>query len=406
MRRSGGAAAALLVAVLAAGCVRTTPGAAVSPAQPPIAVDVGKLDPGPYPTAPSPPLGVAGSDQVGRLAEGRRMADYVVGPWQVDPALIGGGSSEVHIVTDRMQLGTLLWPAITAPAYNQPFLVAFSSQRDAAADDATSLRNIVLRFAGEQAAATTARGISAAAMTMPVMLNSGSPIPAEPIRAVPIPGHPGVSGALLTHLDGDRSVQELTAASARGPFVLVQVARSAGGPDGAAALAGRALDLQAPLIDRFQPTDPARFADIALDPTGLVARTLQQPRGSGLLDGAAYAPAGALHLAADPVRTAAAFSDAGVDAVSVGLTRVYQAANADQARALAAALAAEAADHTAAAEQAGVPGLPGSRCIGDNGLVAHTWCVAVAGRQVITALTQQPVTAHQQVAAQYRMLLD
>ncbi len=66
--------AALLAAVLVA-CQHTTAGTA-SPARsnPSAPVNASSLDPGKYPTSPLPPLGAAGSDQAGRLVEGRRMA--------------------------------------------------------------------------------------------------------------------------------------------------------------------------------------------------------------------------------------------------------------------------------------------------------------------------------------------
>jgi hypothetical protein len=141
------------------------------------------------------------------------------------------------------------------------------------------LRNAVLRYATATAAAAAAQGMSSAAMASPAVANSDSPIAAEPVRSVPIPGD--LSGAVATRRDRDRIMQELTVISAHGPYVLVQVAQSAQGAEQSAALAGRLLDLQAPLIDHFQPTDPAHFADLPLDPTGLLARTLPLKPGQG-----------------------------------------------------------------------------------------------------------------------------
>jgi hypothetical protein len=44
----------------------------------PAAPGPGALDPGSYRTTPLPPLGTAGSQQAGRLVEGRRMSGYVL----------------------------------------------------------------------------------------------------------------------------------------------------------------------------------------------------------------------------------------------------------------------------------------------------------------------------------------
>ena len=48
-----------------------------------------------------------------------------------------------------------------------------------------------------------------------------------------------------------------------------------------------------------------------------------------------------------------------------------------------------------------------SRCLlipGAGGLVPHHWCLATAGRYMIKTVARQLDTAHQQVAAQYRVL--
>ncbi len=55
--------------------------------------------------------------------------------------------------------------------------------------------------------------------------------------------------------------------------------------------------------------------------------------------------------------------DAGVDAVAVSQTTVYQARDADAAQQLAQALGDDIAVSQAAQPAAEVPGLPGSRCV-------------------------------------------
>jgi hypothetical protein len=86
---------------------------------------------------------------------------------------------------------------------------------------------------------------------------------------------------------------------------------------------------------------------------------------------------------------------------------VYQAATPEGAEKLlqvygdtiAATRAAQAADS--------VPGLPQCRCTripGAGGLVPHHWCLATVGRYLIKTVARQLDTAHQQTAAQYRIL--
>ncbi|ORV81476.1 hypothetical protein AWC11_26965 [Mycobacterium interjectum] len=401
--------AALLAAVLVA-CQHTTAGTA-SPARsnPSPAVSPSALDPGKYPTSPLPPLGAAGSDQAGRLVEGRRMADYVVGPWQTDPALSAPGStSAATVITAFEQLSKVVWTPIMGGAFNLPFVVGFSSERQSPGPNPQmSLRNAVLRFANPASAASAAQGMQARAMSMP-RLPSATPIVTEPERAIPVPGHPDAAAALLTFQDGAQTVRELSVFTAHGPYLLVQVARCAGGPDCEAPLAARTIDRQIPLIDTFAPTDANQFAALPLDPTGLVARTLPLPADQTTpMSGAAYQTAGALHLEDDPVQVGPALAAAGVDFASVNLATLYQAKDPASAQTLADAYSDIAAKTPAAQAASPVPGLPQSRCTrvaGSSGLVPHYWCVAAAGRYTIKTIARQLDSAHQQMAAQCRIL--
>lgn len=404
--------AALLAAVLV-GCHTTTAGsprpAPRSLSTAPSPLNPALLDPGNYPTGPLPPLGNAGSDEAGRLVEGRRMAAYVVGPWQADPSLtISGSNSSATVIIGADQLARVVWTPIVGGAYNLPFVVGFMSERQTPGPNPQmSLRSAVLRFASPAAATAAAQGMHARAMDMP-RIPSATPIVTEPERAIPIPGHPDASGALLTFQDGAQTVRELSAFAAHGPYVLVQVARCATGSDCEAPLAARTLDLQIPLIDTFRPTDANQFAALPLDPTGLVARTLPLPADQTTpMSPAAYELAGALHLEDNPIQVGAALTAAGVDYVSTSLATVYQAKDPASAQSLVGAYSDIAAKMPAAQAASPVPGLPQSRCTrvaGSNGLVPRYWCLAAAGRYTIKTVARQLESTHQQMAAQYRIL--
>jgi len=294
-------------------------------------------------------------------------------------------------------------------AWSLPFVVGFMSQRHTApgASPQKSLRNAVLRFADPGSASAAAQGFFGKAMAMP-RTRDVTPIVTEPERAVPIPGHPDAKAALLTFLEGNQNLQELTVATSHGPYVLVQVVRCAAGPDCQAQLAARILDLQLPLVDTFTPTDPAQFATLPLDPTGLVARTLALPADEVTsTSGAAYGLAGALHFEDDPVAVGPALTTAGVEDVAINRTTVYQTRTPEQAQKLVQAYSDAVAATPAALAASAVPGLPQSRCLripGAGGLVPHHWCVAAAGRYMIKTVARQLDTAQQQVAAQYRIL--
>lgn len=403
-------ASSIVLTALLVACSHTTGGEATTHAPPGSAapVNASQLDPGSYPVVAQPALGNAGSLDVGRLVEGRRMAPYVVGPWQVDPTLVGANSSGASVIAVSLDLSRATWPPIAGGTYNLPFVVGFVSERQTPGlNPQMSLRNTVIRFISPSVASQAVQNMTTAARNMP-RIPSATPIVTEPERPLPIPGHPEANGTLLTFQEGAQTVRELTALSAHGPYLFVQVVRCAAGPDCEAQLAGHTLDQQVSLIDGFKPTDASNFPSLAQDPTGLVARTLPPPADQATsMSGAAYPPAGALHLESDPVQIGPLLSAAGVDYVSVNLPTVYQAKDPSAAQTLAKAYSDLAAKMPASESAAGVPGLPDSHCTrvaGSNGLVPRYWCLATAGRYTIKTIARQLDNAQQQMAAQYKIL--
>ena len=371
-------------------------------------VDVARLDTGSFPTAPLPPLGAAGSPDAGRRLEAQRMAPFVLGPWQVDPALTEGSAPAGAILLSRDDFAFNLQARVAAGTYGLPFVVGFVAERhDADRSVPMSLRTGVLRFADDRAAADAVAGMTNSARNIPVDPDF-RPLLAEPPASIPIPGHPASSGLLMKYQEDDAVRLEVTALTAHGPFVVFQMVRHPNGADAAAALAGRAIDLQLPLLDGFQPTDPAAFAQLPLDPTGLVARTLPTPPAEATpMSGSVYPPAGALQAETNPVLVGPQLATAGVDEVSIGQTTVYQAKDAASATNLAQALGDDAAKLPSTQAAAGVPGLPTSRCLlvaDAAGLVPKYLCLATYDRYAFKASARDFTRVQQQLAAQYRML--
>jgi hypothetical protein len=312
------------------------------------------------------------------------------------------------VIVDFRQFGQVTWPPIAGGAYGAPFVVGFMSERQTPEPDPQiSLRNAVLRFADTPAASAAAQNMTARARSMPRDPRA-TPIVTQPEQTIAIPGHSDAAATLLTFQEGAQGVRELTVLTAHGPYVLVQVARCAAGPDCAASLAAHILDLQVPLIDTFTPTAPDQFAALPLDPTGLVARTVPLPADQATpTSGAAYPLAGTLHLEDNPVQTGPILSAAGVDDVAVNLTTVYQAKDAAASQSLSQTYSDIAAKSPAAQAASPVPGLPQSHCTkvaGASGLVPRYWCLASTGRYTIKAVARQLDNAHQQIAAQYRII--
>ncbi|WP_006242418.1 DUF7373 family lipoprotein [Mycolicibacterium tusciae] len=398
------ALAALTIALLLAACGGTVDGTAVQETTP--TVDPTALDPGSYPTTPRSPLGPAGTDEAGQLVEGRRMAGFVVGPWQVDPALTQIGASSAKVIQRRDEIVQVVWPAMLARLPSLPLVAGFVSERTSTkTGDATLLRNALLQYPFPQTATDAAEALTAGALN--VVDHGGGPAMTEPVRPVPIPGHPEATGALMKRLEGTASVHELTVISARGPYMLIQVVQFAT-PERATELAGRILDLQGPLIDTFVPTEPAPLASLPRDPSGLLARTvpLKSGRGDSMSD-ADYDAKGAMQLEDNPIQAGAAMQSAGVDTVAVSETTVYQARDAAAAQQLALSLGDDIVERQSAQPAAEVPGLAGSRCVRTEDArtrIARHWCVGTNDRYAFTAVARELDNAHQQIAAQYLML--
>jgi hypothetical protein len=237
---------------------------------------------------------------------------------------------------------------------------------------------------------------------------------ARPMSKLSVPGHPDAL-AFTDSYGAEQHSVTVVSYTPHGPYVLCQTVQAAA-VDTAAALISKTLDLQGPLIDQFTPTDPAGFADLPLDPTGLLARTMRyptwpEPEGSIPVNPkvGVYLPHAALHFQNDPPDAAAALSAAGVQAMAYYQTIVYQARDPGAAAQLAIDLANVSLETQPSAEASdGVSFMPTSRCVQSkrpNGSGLQYSCYAPAGTFTIEVHSADPMAAHQQVAAQYKMLL-
>lgn len=399
----------VLAAAAAAGCSLSVAGAPVKAhgGPPPGAVDISQLDSGNYPTDPSPHLGTAGAPLEGALIEARRMANNVVGPWEVDPSLTTPSPLRAMVLKNAAAVG-LIEPAPVAVAVQaHNFINGFSSDRQGQSQQ--RLMNAVLRFADPFAAAAAAADMAGNAASV-------QPSDTQPVAKVAIPAHPDALASTDSHDGSIQYIATVLSFTAHGPYVLCQTAQ-AGDIDTATALISRTLDIQGPLIDQFAPTDPTKFADLVRDPTGLLARTVRyptwpEPEGSVPANPkvGVYEPHAALHLQDDPPSAAAALSTAGVQAMSYYQTIVYQARDPADAAQLATDLANSALQLQPSAQPAdGVGFMPTSQCLQSDGGESsghqlRYYCFAPVGTFTIEARAAQLKSAHEQIAAQYKML--
>jgi len=382
------------VTLLAAACSPTVGGTAVKPsgvASGPT-IDVSKLDVGPYPTQPGQPLGVAGDPDRGLFVESQRMANNVIGPWEVDPAVTGWfgfGATVLPNVAALAQIG----PETFAAAANQHgFINGFASARTA--EGQKILLNAVLRFSdpGAATAAATEFGDIAA--------RTG-----DGVHPAQVPGHPDTKAATYTQTEGStgKKWSAVRAFTAHGQYVFMQLAQAVDGMDPAIGLVAKTIDLQGPAIDKFRATDPSEFADISLDPTGLLARTLPVPvKEATPIQNATYEQRGALQYQSDPARSAKLFSDTGMDLAAMAKTNVYQTKDAASAPKIVDGFYAELQPTSQPAKP--VNNLPESKCLQLKDKTFY--CLGAADRYAIETTAETLLDAQQQVAAQYAILLS
>ncbi len=384
----------LSVALLSAACSTAVDGSAVKESGAPKVptVDISKLDVGPYPTQPSQPLGVTGDPLRGVLVEAQRMANNVVGPWEVDSTLTGWFGFGATVLQSPEALATIGPEPFAVAASQHGFINGFASARTA--EGQKILVNAVLRFADAAAAAAAATEFG------DIAAKTG-----EGVQRAQIPGHPDTQAASYTQTEGPTGKQwsAVRAFTAHGPYVFMQLAQAVDGMDPALGLVAKAIDLQGPAIDAFRATDPAEFADISLDPTGLLARTLPVPdKEATTIQNTTYEQRGALQFQSDPARSAKLFTDTGTDLVAMAKTNVYQTKDSASAPKIVDGFYAELQPTSQPAKP--VNNLPDSRCLQLKD--KSFYCLGTADRYAIETTSDNLLDAQQQVAAQYAVLLN
>jgi hypothetical protein len=408
--------AAVFAGGLVAGCSATTAGIAVKAPDPGNSdgAIVALLDTGNYPVKPNHPFGPAGSTAKGSAYEGRRMAEFVVGPWQANSALRQFIPMPTTVIDDEVLDTDQVVDrplADIAKAHNS--LAGFASaRRSGRTFTEPELINVVLRFPDPTAATAAADDMADAAAT-----GLGN----SPGTPVTIFAHPEATAWTDTLVDGWVEVRSFVA---HGPYVLYQ--RTATPPTSSDSTLGRwgqdtisqVLNLQPARIDAFIPTDPAKFADLPTDPTGqLRALTLWAPDGSAPRSVGVWQPTAALHFEDDPVQSDTSFQAAGVEAVAQMLTKVYKTHQPEGAALLVKQFTADTTNQPNVRPASGVVGLPAARCFERSAnwsakteaptLRQFRWhfkCIAKADRYAFIAYSDDETDVKQQISAQYRIL--
>ena len=385
--------ACLMSALLIAGCAQDATESAESqdattaqPDAPPVSPE--KLNAGRFSTKPLAPLGKAGSPERGATIEAQRMADHVVGPWEVDEALIDPYLDTYYVMNSPAPLTSLGPEAVAQVAAKHRMVNGFGSARRTA--EKANLLNVVLRFPDDAAAATASGEMNDAA--------SAGPIAGQQPEPLPIAGHDGTAAS--TYSFKERAT--VRAFTAHGPFVFMQFAQSSAGRDAVVEMIAKAIDLQTPLIDGFTPTNVDSLADVEVDPTGLLAKTLPVPgEEASPIKNAVYGPRGASHFQSNPVGSTTLFDDTGVTAVAMAGANIYEARDNPTARFITNAFNGEVTKMEGTTAAAPVPEIPDSHC---TAFPQTFYCVAPANNYAIEIRGQKFEDVQQQVAAQYIIL--
>ncbi len=395
--------AALAATVLITACSPSITGApqrsAGGPA--PGAPDPALLNPGNYPRRPQPPMGTAPTALAGSLLDSQRMADFVTGPWEVDPSLIDahpiGFSGGAMPLKDADALTSISVPEVAQAAAGHNYINGYLTARKNGSH--TTLFNIVLRFATPADAAAAATAMSQATLHHPDKLLVNSNLVMNPQA---IPAHPDTAAVSRTTQTGGTTWWTIDAFTPHGSNVLMQRAQVTTALTDDITLITKTLAQQGPSIDGFQPTDPSEFTTLPRDPTGLLARALPRPTDqTSVNDNATFGAHGELNYQLNPLTSAKLFAATGVDAVVHAddtLTRAHDAAGAATV-----AQAAAQEIHAVSTPAAPVPNMPNTTCARLN-INRFYWCAGTADRYEFELTAPQLAAAHQKMAAQYLML--
>ncbi|AZI58725.1 hypothetical protein EH165_11860 [Nakamurella antarctica] len=353
-----------------------------------------------YPTTPAPLPPTAGSEAAGRIAEGARLAAYVLVPTFVFPEMTASAALSTTILKNPDALAILVPRATPQVAAKHGMIAGFSSARKTVADSSgrsDSVINAVLSFATPAAAVVAATDLNAS-----IGIAKG----ADSADVVLLNGF---NAAVTARVAAEATSKSVDVFVARGSVVNYVWASSSGGssPDSIELLAQKVasmLTAQLPISEVFVPTQLVDLAGIPADREGLLAHTvLGSSEGGSVNKNQVFDFQGMKHFFVNPLDDEEALTAAGVDLVSRGVTTMYRAADPAGALVVQAAFWSEYGTYyPAAPEYEGPTDVPGVQCAGSAG--TFFVCVFSRGRYAVEAAAETVEDVTAQVRAQYALL--
>ncbi|MGW4365299.1 DUF7373 family lipoprotein [Nocardia takedensis] len=330
----------------------------------------------------------------GALAEGVRMADVLAHPNDIDPDLTIPGSSGA-LTRAFLLVNVGHNPDIADAAAENGMLAGYLTYHSTPGRDIRKgLLLGVLRFPDAATATRAADELTETTLTSRGMLES------EYRDEIPLPEDPETRFTRV-HQTSFYDSMAFT------PYREYVIYTSVNAPDTATteALTVRAVQRQRPLLDTFVATDPAKYADLPRDPSGLLALA----PGSGGTATGAYSPAGASLLTYDHHRLRTVFTDTGTDGVAVGAANLYRTRDETGAHTLAAALTTATRTYFTLGDTkltpAAAPDLPGTTCWSATTTGTARWyCVLIRSRYVAEIQEKTEQEAFDTARTQYRAL--
>ena len=366
-------------------------------------VDVAALDTGEYATEPHEPFGKA-DDSNGLDFETQRMAEFLVMPFEIDPAL-----------TERTELPL---QSIRSAAENQPlteeeraaldenrFLYGVTSGGDvptAEGDPTHQMMYQVLRFPTPEDADRAATQLASAA--------------GEDSAPVEVPRHPdALAHTRSTGVDGDFTVVTY---QPHGEYVLLsQVRAPESDRDASLERTADFIDVQTPMIDGFYgveasaaPRSPeAPKVDTTIDQNEILRYTVptledDETAGGGHNMGA-FGPRGFALMADHAEPTMNVLTEADAKHTGSWATTLFRAGSDEQAETLEQDLMKMETDD-GASDAESPKGLPNATCLKEpisSGIV-HTCFVRVGRYLGLSQKLDDRATVDQQISAQYVIL--
>ncbi|MCK0093879.1 hypothetical protein MWU77_24230, partial [Rhodococcus sp. F64268] len=351
----------------------------------------------------------------GPAVEGQRLAEYVIHPHAIDPALTTVNG--VGVTVDGTD-GFLRYDAKEAI---EPFglISGFHSFRRTP-DHSRQLGIAVWRFPTEQNAGSATQVLHDTLLSRYDVTDGLS---LGPETSVALPQVPGTLASTYRHeksyLPGEtHTVRTFTA---RGTFVIYtqvdETVTDDEDPDTtwATDTTVRAVQQQQVLLDRFPATATEQIATLSIDVDKVLGRAVgfldSEP--AYYSDAAVYGPAGWLHFASHPARTRAVFKGTGTDRVAMLNSTVYRTGSDEGALTLRDEFAEITLEnYPDLIEDASAPqNVPGTTCwTGDVATGRMSVCLMVYGRYMAELSGRRPLddispdtlgTFPQRVAAQY-----